>query len=140
MNKPPDKALITPDPTHHGWWTATGRDLLTHTHRIGSVETVRTGGITYHDEFAADVRAALTTAGYQIIDTKPRGATKTPPRATQTWNHLLYVSDEDDLTVLPADTPGGHWQDESDTCPRCNPDRPRRPQQTASRIPGAETS
>lgn len=122
MSESARKVLITPDPKHPGWWIATGRDLLAHTHRIGSVEKNHTGGIAFHDDFAGEVRAALITAGYRIIDARPRDTTPTPPHGRPGYNHLVYVSDADNLTILPADTPGGHWQDESATCPRCNPD------------------
>jgi hypothetical protein len=121
MSESTRKVLITPYPGDTRWWKADGRRLLEHTHRIPSVKSTP-GGIEYHDDFAGEVRAALITAGYRITDGQARdNATPTPARGHTTHNHLHYVSDQDNLTILPADTPGGHRQNESDTCPRCNP-------------------
>ena len=124
MSESARRVLITPDPKHPDWYRATGRDLLAHTHRIGSVETNRGGGISYHKDFAEEVRAALLAAGYRITDAQPRTdpATPAPARGHTNFNHRVYVSDQDNLTILPNDTPGGHWTDESASCPRCNPD------------------
>ena len=124
MSESARKVLITPDPKHPGWWIASGRDVLQHVHRIGSVETQRgTGGVAFHQDFADEVRTALTTAGYRITDTEARteANTRGPSRHVAGFDHMRYVCDADDLTVLPDNAPGGHWQDESDTCPRCNP-------------------
>jgi hypothetical protein len=134
--------LITPDPKDPDYYRASGRDLLRALapHNIGSVDRAP-GGVAFHREFADEVRAALTTAGYQIIDGTPRTgpATPTPPRGHTSWNHAHYVADEDNLTILLPTKDGrwawptpdkygryrittGHWVDESPTCPRCNPD------------------
>jgi hypothetical protein len=123
MSESARKVIITPPGSGDRYWRADGRRLLDHIN-INQITSVnRTpGGIEFHDEFAAEVRAAIIAAGYTLIDAKPRDTTPTPRRGQPGHNHIHYVSDADDVTILPPDSPGGHWQDESVTCPRCNPD------------------
>ena len=123
MSESARKVLITPDPKHPGWYRAHGRNLMTAAAHVPSVATEH-DGIAYSEAFAGEVRAALLAAGYRITDAQPRTdpATPAPARGHTSFNHHVYVSDQDNLTILPADTPGGHWADESDSCRQCNPD------------------
>ena len=88
--------LITPDPEHSEWFIASGRELLTHTHMIASVGRHR-AGIVFRAEFADEVRAAISTAGFRIVDGQPRveAGTPTPPHPPRGYTHRVYVADGD---------------------------------------------
>lgn len=121
MSESARKVVIRADRTHPDWCTAEGRNLLAATAAVLSVERTPSG-IAFHRDFRDEIISALDRAGYQIIEDKRPTATPTPaPARHGSWDHMRYVSDDNDLILLPPDTPGGHWRDESSECRRCNP-------------------
>lgn len=115
------KIFVTRD-AKPGWWRADGRGLLEYTKTIPSVTSTETG-IVVADAFAGEVRDALAAAGYEIIVGEPYQPPDTPhpSRHVPGHDHRRYVSDADELVILPDNAPGGHWQDESATCSQCHP-------------------